>query len=284
MKKIIKRFRNIIVLAAIVMVSITPNLYAKNNRKTISLAERAVAVLEIQNVMSKHAYYHQIGQHCEEIEDIWVSENGEYGKNATWTSSSGVEEGIALIKNNYCILNQESQKKALEKMSKILPEIENIPENIGIGGEYATHTQSTPIIEIAGDGKTAKGLWYSIGYITRGSVVDGKVTQSGNWMWEKYAVDFAKENGEWKIWHLMNVGDVGPTMDDEITPPEEGANKGERADKGPPGGAVFSSPGMGREVTRENPDSYDMWKPTVVPRIYPPFPEPYYTFSETFSY
>ena len=26
------------------------------------------------------------------------------------------------------------------------------------------------------------------------------------------------------------------------------------------------------------------WSPTAVPRIEPKFPEPYYTFSETFSY
>jgi len=30
-------------------------------------------------------------------------------------------------------------------------------------------------------------------------------------------------------------------------------------------------------------DSYS-WSPIVVPKIEPGFPEPYYTFSETFSY
>jgi len=36
--------------------------------------------------------------------------------------------------------------------------------------------------------------------------------------------------------------------------------------------------------TRPNPDPYEGWTPTSMPRIQPKFPEPYYTFSETFSY
>src|ERR1035438_7351015 len=118
---------------------------------------------------------------------------------------------MALIKKNYCTSHLEGQKQALAELSKNNPAIKNIPENIGAGGEYVMHTQETPVIEVASDGKTAKGLWYSIGQAVRGSVAaDGKTSVTTGWMWEKYGVDFIKEDGKWKIWHLINLMDQGP--------------------------------------------------------------------------
>ena len=46
------------------------------SRPTISAAERALAMWEIQNTMSKHAYYHAAGMHIEELADIWVDADG----------------------------------------------------------------------------------------------------------------------------------------------------------------------------------------------------------------
>jgi hypothetical protein len=42
----------------------------KKGRPEISAGEKALAMLEVQNVFSKHAYYHQVGKFCEEMEDI----------------------------------------------------------------------------------------------------------------------------------------------------------------------------------------------------------------------
>jgi hypothetical protein len=65
-------------------------------------------------------------------------------------------------------------------------------------GHLGLHTRTTPVIQVAGDGKTAKGLWLSPGLETFEK--DGKF--DGQWCWCKYGVDFIKENGKWKIWHL----------------------------------------------------------------------------------
>jgi len=246
------------------------------------LAQRALDVIQVQNTFSKHAYYHAAGLHCEEMADIWVKEDGEYSSTARWTNPQGIQEGIALIKKNYCTNLTERKKQILEEMSKIYPGLENVPENLGAGYEWAMHTQTTPIIEIAGDGKTAKGLWYSPGISVGGTVIDGKVETRGGWFWEKYGVDFVKENGKWKIWH------IGMYYDN--TPPGWGATGGQ------PGQAEAAAVGAkpedleeiptigGLEMSRPNPDPYKAWSPTTVPRIQPGFPEPYYTFSETFSY
>ena len=243
-------------------------------RPTISDAERALAMLEVQNTYSKHAYYHSVGQHLEELADIWVKEDGPYAATATWTSAMGIWEGMPLIKEYYGTYTQKNRQRALEEVSKKNPEIKNVPENLGVGTGYVMHTQTTPIIEIAGDGKTAKGMWYSPGISINGVEVNGKVEQSGGWFMEKYAVDFVKEDGNWKIWHIGMYYDP--------TPPGWGAQRQRQAAAVQTG----EQPETLQQVkpTKPNPDPYTGWTPTWVPRIQPKFPVPYYTFSETFSY
>lgn len=65
-------------------------------------------------------------------------------------------------------------------------------------GQMHEHTLTTPIIEVADDGQTAQGLWISPGHET----VGGKAY----WAWCKYAVDFKKIDGAWKIWHMKIHG------------------------------------------------------------------------------
>ena len=57
---------------------------------------------------------------------------------------------------------------------------------------------TTPVIEIAGDGKTAKGIWN-----IQGS--DNDITEYGAlsyWNIGYLCIDFQKVEDEWKIWHL----------------------------------------------------------------------------------
>jgi hypothetical protein len=279
-------------------------------RPTISAGERSLAMMEVQNTFSKHAYYHQVGKHCEEIEDLWVKADGEYGKTATWNLGGNVMEGMEDITYNYCTVKTENKKQKLESLSKTYPAIKNIPENLGTGEEYVMHTQETPVIEVAGDGKTAKGIWYSIGLAVNGNVsTDGQTSISTGWMWEKYAVDFAYEDGKWKIWHLYSKMDQGPA---------ESGGRGQGAPSGaggPPGGDQGQAPGAqggqvpqtaggqgGAPAAGQSPQGAGQpagggggmkyarqvevpkWSPTTAPIIDPTFPEPYYTFSETFSY
>lgn len=56
------------------------------DRPTISDAEYAKAWVQIQNTMSKHAYYHAVNDHKTEVNDIWVKRDGPYFKTASWSS------------------------------------------------------------------------------------------------------------------------------------------------------------------------------------------------------
>jgi hypothetical protein len=65
-------------------------------------------------------------------------------------------------------------------------------------GSIYQHHLDTPMIQVAKDGKTAKGVWWSPGYeIPR--FPDG--THKMFWCWGKYVGDFIKINGQWKVWH-----------------------------------------------------------------------------------
>jgi hypothetical protein len=87
-----------------------------------------------------------------------------------------------------------------------------------------------------------------------------------------------KEDGEWKIWHLINVMDPTPSswnqnLSEQAEPPGGGGPQG-----GQPGGDSTT------QGLKPVDDPYESWSPTTKSKIYPRFPEPYYTFSETFSY
>jgi hypothetical protein len=44
----------------------------KTLEKWKKAAQRAADILEIQNVMGKDEYYHAVGKHKEEIDELWV--------------------------------------------------------------------------------------------------------------------------------------------------------------------------------------------------------------------
>ena len=317
----------IVCLLTLVFASSSFSADAKN-RKTISDAERALAMWEVQNVMSKHAYYHAAGMHLEELANIWVDEKGPNSDTATFASPGWIMHGIIGVKKFYGQGNQDNKVKELEQVSKLYPEIKNIPENLGVGHEYAMHTQTTAIIEVAGDGKTAKGVWYSPGIGLSARINGTNVSYGGTFFWEKYGADFMKENGVWKIWHCQMWYDWTPSFPESMTSsigggmgggaPAAGGQAqggqggapggappagGQGAPGGAPGGqggdkasagaveagekmqgqADISSAKPG-DMTANPYNKYQSYSVKRVPTIAPRFPEPYYTFSETFNY
>jgi hypothetical protein len=310
MKKSVEYSVVFLACIAIALVASAGALQAASSRPTISDGERALAMMTVQNVFSRHAFYHQASKHCEELADIWVSEDGEYAESATWIlNGSELRQGMASIKKRYCTDHVAGLQETLTELSKKVDGLEDIPENVSVGAEYVMHTQETPVIEVAGDGKTAKMLCYSIGLSIRGTVDEnGNESKSSSWMWEKYGVDFVKENGEWKIWHLVNLHDEGPSESGSQGQsggmPDMGQGQGGGmpggqdmaqggAPGGMPGGQDMAQGGGGapggmaggggqtgdgevREFFR-----YSVTEPLVID---PPMPVPYYTFSETFSY
>lgn len=260
------------------------------DRPAISDGEYAKAWVSCQNLMSMHNYYHGVNHNLEELEAIWVKEGGAYAKTATFSQPGGVWEGIDLIKVFYGNPKTKDPNQSLKEMVK------NEPSAYPVG-TMGIHLNTTPIIVVAGDGKTAKGIWYSPGPIfnfTGQKDKDGNDIAGGSVFFEKYGVDFAKEDGEWKIWHIQMYYDYVFSLGSDWTKP--GARQ--QGQGGPPpdqqaapsgqGGQQAAAPsgGMPQQVksTRANPNPYEQWSPTRVSTMEPKLPVPYYTFSETFSY
>lgn len=84
-----------------------------------------------------------------------------------------------------------------EGVRKLFCGIYDIPEYEGI---MLIHYLCNPYIEVAKDGKTARGLWWSPGIETvkRDAYSDPEAV----WCFGAYANDFILENGVWKIWHM----------------------------------------------------------------------------------
>lgn len=160
-------------------------------------------VIEIKNAMARHAYYHAYNLHEKELDEVWVQEP-ENQKTASFGQNWGYQVGMDAIRAYYVERCVSDHQEDLNAMISKYPEIENKPENLGLG-QMLMHQLTSPYIEIAGDGKTAQALWYSPGQVTVAHP-DGI---DALWMYERYGADFVKEDGEWKLWHLFIGTDFG---------------------------------------------------------------------------
>lgn len=128
-----------------------------------------------------------------------------------------------------------------------------------------------PVIEIAADGATAKGIWTIHGMNT-------KLTAAGQVSyWERayVASDFVWEDGAWKVWHLLYVQDLdAPSGTNWADPAPEYP-----ADPAYAALADFRFPEPNVKMTVY--ETYSAARPFYAP---PAYPEPYETFAETFSY
>ena len=129
----------------------------------------------------------------------------------------------------------------------------------------------TGVIEVAGDGQTAKGLW-----MIRGSY--SKLTAGGPvayWEWSWLAIDFVREAGEWKIWHQQYLREIDrpcgyPWVGEEhaFPPRDEFAGAEDIREAAP-------------NVAAPLRETYSAHRPfTPSPEV----PVPYDTFAHTFSY
>jgi len=137
--------------------------------------ERLQAINEIQNLMSRYEYLHMTNRNPDVIEL--------YAKKVSDVRVSIKEMGYW------------EGRDAAQRAWGINPGSED-----GYAGAMGIHPTTTPMIVIARDGKTAKGVWIGTG------LVAGKDKDTGKpkcgWEWDRYGVDFIKEDGKWKFWHF----------------------------------------------------------------------------------
>lgn len=146
----------------------------KQNKGMAHEIERLQAFVEIQNLMSKYEYLHTSENH-QETADMFTKKAPDVRSEMQW----GVYEGNESIQRLYVGYHTQDFEEAHIGRFGILP-------------------VTNGIVEVAGDGKTAKGMWISTGFV----MMAGDKPRMMH-AWCKYGIDFKKEDGKWKFWHVQ---------------------------------------------------------------------------------
>ena len=150
--------------------------------------DRLEAVTAIcANLMSRYVNYHAAFRHKD-----WCGVLGQAGRQDILEMPWGKYLGFEDVKKCYLDHHFDRGDEGAEEKMK---------------GAVFFHHLDTPIIEVAADGKTARGAWWSPGHETfpRG---DREPGQGAIWAWSKYGADFIKEDDGWKIWRMRHLPHV----------------------------------------------------------------------------
>lgn len=186
--------------------------------------------------------------------------------------NNGYYQGAEAVKTYYKGLEERTKLESKLIQQKYPARLAELSEEEVYGaGILDMKSLVAPVIEIAADDATAKGIWTIHGMNT-------KLTPAGQIScWERayVAADFVWEDGEWKVWHLLYVQDLDspsgygwvgelPEFDeDPIFAPIRDFK--------------FPEPNVKMCVY----ETYSADRPFFAP---PAYPVPYETFAETFSY
>jgi hypothetical protein len=142
---------------------------------------RLEAVHEIQNLMGRYSYWHTANMHRECL-SLFAMKTPDVRAEMMW----GVYEGP-------------------ESLERLYPGFHSWVDGDAKGVMHM-HTLTTPVIEVAGDGQTARAVWIAPGHETMSFSAGETGTPEAFWAWCKYGCDFILEDGQWKIWHLHVFG------------------------------------------------------------------------------
>ena len=221
--------------------------------------QRMEDIHEIEQVMNKYERYLEV-RLWDELVDLFALKTPDVRADVGW----GIYEG------------EEGIKRLFYGIHKAWGGDPKTGLNVGC---FGTLFNVNPCIEIAGDGKTAKGIW---GFLGAGSYRPGgqeggqgydKGKIDSHWNMGMRATDFIKENGQWKIWHYTvhgffccpfytcwaDVEDPYKIMDHSWLPDEW-------------------------KPDRPSTDPVWLYTPTATVRNIPKVPEPYDTFNEKDAY
>jgi hypothetical protein len=121
------------------------------------------------------------------------------------------------------------------------------------GASLHIHTLTTPVIQVARDGQTARAVWMCPG-------LEGTTLT-----WIKYGCDFKIQDGRWKIWHLHVYGILTGEPKDSFTPNTQPRNG---ADKPPTTNWDYSNSATHIPLEPAPPEPYETWGKDMVPITY----------------
>ncbi len=221
---------------------------------------------EIQNLMGRLTFDICLNRDSLIFERYWTKENQpSLGLNGGFYVGAESVAAYYEARHQATLVRTEIMKKAFPEKLKDFSQ-----EQLYGVGQLEIKPLTSPYVKVAGDGKTAKGMWFSQGNISN---IYGEGPQSF-WTFGCFAGDFVKESGKWKIWHLMYLEDINTYMGEDWN-----SNDKKSPVPGFEPAAGIKMPEF--DVKCVNREKYTGSRRfTELPKI----PEDYETFSGTFSY
>lgn len=227
--------------------------------------QRLKDIKAVTALMSRYVYYTAAFAFDEAVSTFAHSTDGVTVELADW----GVYEGIAGVRTALFEPLAGMIRHHDEGLRRTYPQLDRSNPTAGLMLENAL---TTPVLQVAGDGQTAKGLWMVMG--AQSAFNPGSGAVDATWTWVYFAVDFVREgpgDDGWRIWHLR----VAPRWRSDFH--RSWAASAADGPVPPPPGLV---PPADRPST-SGPTDYALDR-TI--EYDPRPPEPYATFAETFSY
>ena len=220
----------------------------------------------IKNLMGKYANLILLNEEGRVFDRFWSRQE------PTLAFNDGVYRGVEAIGGYYDACRQRNalvaallQKRFPERLGGLSEE-----ELYGIG-PFKVMPMYCPIIEVAADGQTAKGLWYCQGARNEVEACGPRARWTLGW----FAVDFRREADGWRIWHMQYVNDVDCTCGQSWGKPA--ADYPELPEFAPL--REFRYPPYSKTITVR-----EYYRPDRPVTEAPPIPEPYEHFADTFTY
>ncbi len=139
---------------------------------------------QIKDLMGRRAMYQANDWRDRELRELWVTQPEELAS-ASYGRNWGYYTGMDNIRAWY-----------VDELNNNIKD-----DNHGV---IIMHPITTPLVVLSGDGKTAQGTWWSLGFEGRPHDGQAKV----DWYGIRIAADFIRQSdGSWRIWHLFESND-----------------------------------------------------------------------------
>lgn len=238
------------------------------NCSTEELTQRWEDQRAIKNLMGKYTLSMLLEEKDQVFDRFWSQEQEDVclGVNQGWY------KGAAVIRSYYGALANRTGVESQLLQSLFPKQLEGLSEEQLYGvGHMDNRPVSSPLISVAFDAETAQGMWTCAGCYTDFSASGPR----SHWMWGYYCVDFIREHGSWKLWHLRCLTDLDTVAGQDWTVPPV-------AQPARPEFEVLAN------VTVPAPNVpctlMERYHLKRQPVTLPPLPHPYLHFAETTSY
>ena len=154
----------------------------------VRIARKGEDYRQIMNAIAGHCLCYNAHEQQYEIDHYWTK-----AKEDAWYNGNSTPEGVeTYYVNNTRRLRAKQAEIANRVYGKNFTESDKV-------GYRVMNMLTTPYIEIAGDGQTAQGVWFTFNIMSH---LDENGVPSPTINTGKMCAEFCKEDGQWKLWRF----------------------------------------------------------------------------------